>query len=80
MWTNNLRGAPPTFVVHHAAQGGPMSMRSGVAPEMFIISSDRGGAQYNVVSLAVHALSVIKSVTNRHHISGPSLFLATKNP
>ena len=52
--TTDLCGAPLTCVVHHSAQGGPISVRSDWCTRqfcMFIISSDHGGAQYAVVSL-----------------------------
>ena len=33
--TIDLRFAPPTCLVHHDAQGGPMSVRSGAGPRHF---------------------------------------------
>ncbi len=61
LYTINLCCAPPSCVVQHGAQGGPMSVRRWCTRRfcIFVTNHSRYGAQYDVTSLTVSTICCV---------------------
>ena len=49
-----LRCAPPTCVVHHGAQGGPMFVRSGGSTKIFVADNEHANQGSHCSSVPIH--------------------------